>query len=583
MRIRIPLALIICIAPAWPQQSQPEISSQETPVTFSSRVNLVSVPVVVRDREGNAIGNLKQEDFQLFDKGKPQVITKFTVEKTEGAQAATPVAQPGRTVEPVRSQPTLPDRYVAYLVDDIHLTRGDLLNARQAMNRHLDEALDPSSRAAIFTTSGIVLSDFTSDREKLHKAVNRVQPWTSGPDPQQDCPPVSYYMADMLVNKLLYLSGYLFTDQQLIALITSGQADQSLLAVVSEAQMCFGLTTGLDSNIMIQVRTIVRQVLTYGDRETLNSLGAIKDVVRRLSAMPGSRNLVLVSPGFLLTQDHRVAEHDVFESAIRANVTINSIDMRGLYAPIAGGDASTHGYSSSYAGYLTQADISAASDAGSTLAEMADGTGGKFFHDDNGLKEGLNQIAARPEYLYVLGFSPQNLKLDGTYHALKVSIRNVPGATLQARRGYWAPNHAVDAAEAAKEEITDAIFSRDQISEIPVDLQTEFFKSADEKVELTVVAHVNADGLHFRKVEDRNNDTVTVVTGLFDENGNFVSGLQRVVTLHLRDKTLASVQKSGIEVKEVFNVAPGRYVVRLVVRDGEGRAMAARSGGVEIP
>ncbi|HEX4133810.1 MAG TPA: hypothetical protein VHY84_04240, partial [Bryobacteraceae bacterium] len=90
MRVRILAALIgygiLSASAGWAQvtqgQSQPEISSQEAPVTFSSRVNLVSAPVVVRDRDGRAVGNLRQENFRLFDKGKLQTITKFTVEKT---------------------------------------------------------------------------------------------------------------------------------------------------------------------------------------------------------------------------------------------------------------------------------------------------------------------------------------------------------------------------------------------------------------------------------------------------------------------------------------------------------------------
>src|ERR1700689_1174145 len=81
-KFRLGLLFALSTIPVWPQ-SQPEVSSQETPVTFSSRVNLVSVPVVVRDKAGHAIGNLRQEDFQLYDKGKLQVITKFSVEKTE--------------------------------------------------------------------------------------------------------------------------------------------------------------------------------------------------------------------------------------------------------------------------------------------------------------------------------------------------------------------------------------------------------------------------------------------------------------------------------------------------------------------
>src|SRR5271154_5204420 len=122
-------------------QGQPEISSQEAPVTFSDRVNLVSVPVVVRDREGHAVGNLRQEDFQLFDKGKLQTITKFTVEKTEVAAPAPTGSGPAAAVggtpltapPPVSSRPVIfPERYVAFLFDDVQLSLDDLARARTA-------------------------------------------------------------------------------------------------------------------------------------------------------------------------------------------------------------------------------------------------------------------------------------------------------------------------------------------------------------------------------------------------------------------------------------------------------------------
>lgn len=601
MRFRILPAIALSAAVAWPQippaRDQREISSEETPIVFSTRVNLVSVPVVVRDRDGHAVGKLKKEDFQLFDKGRAQVITKFSVEKSESAGAvSSPTGSAGDQTGAAAPLVALPDRYVAYLVDDIHLTGGDLLNARQALNRHLDEALDRYSRAAIFTTSGRMLSGFTDDRAKLHQAVNSIQPWTGGVDPHQDCPPVTYYVADMLTNQLLYFSGYLFTDQQLLAM--AGK-DQMLGAIIAEAQQCSSLPISPSPGeivpapsgkgpppppipLMIQIRTTIRQVLAYGDRETDLSLGALNDVVRRIVAMPGTRSLVLVSPGFLVNSDHRLAEADVLERAVRAKVIVNTIDIRGLYTNDPG-DADAVSYRSTMAGILRQADLSAASQGDDVLAELADGTGGKFFHNDNDFKGGLDEIAARPEYLYVLGFSPENLKPDGSFHALKVTVRDVPGASLQVRRGYWAPKQAHDAAEEAKEDIADAVFSRDEIREIPVDLETEYFKPSDDKAELTVVSRIKADGLRFRKDNERNNDQVTVVSGVFDSDGNFVKGMQRVITLHLRDQSLASLENSGIVVKEAFDVSPGRYLVRVVVRDGVGRTMAARNGGVEIP
>jgi VWFA-related protein len=575
MKFRLPLAIALWALPVWPQQSQPEIASQETTVTFSSRVNLVSVPVVVRDKAGRAVGNLRQEDFQLYDKGKLQLITKFSVEKTETRATVSFGASPGKTETKTAPAPVLPERYVAYLVDDIHLKPGDLLQSRRAVNRHLDESLDPSARAAIFTTSGVMLSDFTDDREKLHKAVNSILPWSGGPSRDNDCPPVTYFQADRLVNQLLYLDGFLFSDEQLAAMLAGGQADQALVTVVAAAQQC--TSSNVVTDVIRQVRVQVHQTMAYGDHETARALGAVKDVVRRLVPMPGNRSLVLVSPGFLLTRDHRTAEYDVLESAIRANVTVNTIDMRGLYTFM--GDVSERMAGAS----MSQDEISSASQQDDVLGELADGTGGTFFHNDNDLKAGLNQIAARPEYLYVLGFSPQNLKLDGSFHALKVSVHNVASPTLQARHGYWAPNHAIDAAEAAREELKEDVFSRDEINDIPVDLHTEFFKPSDDKAELTVTARLKPDSLRFEKTGERNNDTLTVVAGLFDSNGNYLSGLQRVVTLHLRDQSLTQLQNAGISVQETFHVGPGRYVVRLVVQDAGGQTTAARNEGVEIP
>ena len=148
------------------------------------------------------------------------------------------------------------------------------------------------------------------------------------------------------------------------------------------------------------------------------------------------------------------------------------------------------------------------------LDELADGTGGGSFKNDNGLLEGLRQLASPPGYTYVLGFSPQNLKFDGSYHRLKIILTNSKGPAVQARRGYWAPNHAADAAEQAKEEIQDAVFSLDEVRDIPVEVTTDFFKLSEATAELTVASHLDLNGLKFRTAGDRSQDTLTVVTGL---------------------------------------------------------------------
>jgi VWFA-related protein len=576
MKNSAPRIVFLCLISAAAAWAQPEVVSHDAPATFSSRVNLVTVPVVVRDRAGHPIGSLRQEDFQLSDKGKAQVISRFSIETSivAGKAPAATAVEPGAAAE--STKPVLPSRYVAYLFDDIHTKVGDLLQGRQAANRQLDHTLDPNTRAGIFTTSGRTTQDFTSDAEKLHAAVNRIQPWEGGLDTHQDCPPISFYLADLLINQEQSLSPGT-SDAAILGILQSGN-DQALNAVIAATEAC--LHTSQMQVVLPQTRTGAQRALAYGSYETMTGLTVLKDLVHSMSALPGSRSIVMVSPGFILATEQRVFENDVLEKAIHANVTINTLDVQGLFA-IPGMQASEPGVLAS--GYMLQADTAAREQAQDLLGELASGTGGTFFHNDNALEEGLEELAARPEYVYMLGFSPNNLKFDGSYHGLKVTLKN--GATLKidARRGYWAPNHTIDPAEEAREEIQDAVFSREELHEIPVKLHTEFFKESQNQAELTVETRVDLKGLKFRKAEDRNRDTLNVVTGLFDLNGRYIKGTERTLEMRLLDKTMDAARNSGLIVKQNFDVPPGRYIVRVVVRDTEGRSMAAQNEGVEIP
>ncbi len=330
---------------------------------------------------------------------------------------------------------------------------------------------------------------------------------------------------------------------------------------------------------------VANTALQYGAEETSSGLAVLRDLITKMSAAPGSRTIVLVSPGFILSKDHRSGENTILDSAIRAGVVVNSLDIRGVYTPVR-----TRSLDAEFGGANTpesgQARANAERDeifqSSNILAELAYGTGGTV-HNDNDFEGGLKQLAGRPEYIYVLGFSPDNLKNDGSYHGLKVKLKNGARFDVEARRGYWAPNRAVDPAEAAKEELKETLFSRDEIADIPLDLHADFFKPAGAKAEINVVARLDAKGLKFRKTDDRSNDTLTLVTGLFDQNGNYISGIERVVEMRLRDQSLQMLENSGIRVEQSFSVAPGRYIVRVVVKDSEGHTTAARNTGIDVP
>jgi VWFA-related protein len=159
---------------------------------------------------------------------------------------------------------------------------------------------------------------------------------------------------------------------------------------------------------------------------------------------------------------------------------------------------------------------------------------------------------------------------------------NQPTLSLQARKGYYAPRKPPKANDEAKEEIQEALFSQEEMHDLPVDLQTQFSKSTDVDAKLSALIHVDVKRLHYQRTEGRNNNELTIATALFDHNGRFISGNKKILTMHWTDETLEHKLDSGITMKTGFDVKPGSYLVRLVVRDAEG-LISAENAAVEIP
>ena len=375
-----------------------------------------------------------------------------------------------------------------------------------------------------------------------------------------ECPNISYYQADLIINK----NDFQATQVAMQDAIDCMSGDQSSIRNV-------------DQN---SIRAYADRSLSVGDDEVRLALGTLNDVVHRIAAMPGTRTIILVSPGFM-NKDELQRQTEIAERALHMNVVINTLDARGLFTNMP--DASQQrSPSATIAGQVLQYKIAEQDADEDIMAELAYTTGGIFFHNNNDLNEGFRRLASPPEVSYLLGFSPQNLKLDGHYHKLKVTLKPPANGSLQARRGYYAPKGPSDASEQAKQDIEDAVFSREEVRDIPVELHTQFFKANQDDVKLSVVARVDVRHIHFRKDSGRNNNDVTVVYALFDNDGNFISGSQKVLQLHLKDETLDSHLTSGITLKSSFDVKPGSYVVRLVVR-GEDGQLAAQNSAVQIP
>jgi len=543
--------------PALQSQTQ-EIASHDSPATFKVRVNLVFVRVVVRDPNGKVIPNLKKEDFQLADNRKLQVISTFAVE-TPGSHVTTvkmdrdsgPAPTEGTPVKPAE----LPQRFITLFFDDLHLTTQDAMLSRQAATK-LFAAMQASDRLSIYTSSGQVQQDFTPEHAKLEETLRRILPRPLSNRNSFDCPPMTYYEAYQIVeaNDPTALQ---------VATLDAAACSNNPQAAAQLAQMA------------------AQQELSAGNSETQFSLRNLDGLIARMRSLPGQRIIIMMSPGFFVSPQ-MYESGDIIDRATRANIVINSIDARGLYVSSIYDAANGSGGSAAASGMRAAFIMTEETIQDDILAELADGTGGTFFHNRNDIDQGLLQAAQEPEVSYVLGFTPQNLKLDGKYHHLKVALTSKQKGNLQARRGYFAPRGNVDPETLAKEEIRQAVYSQEELQDLPLDCQTQFFKTPTG-VRLAVVAHVTTKGVKFARDGDRSKDNLTVATALFDENGNLVTGLEKIIEMKLRDATLERLNRSGIIVKSTFDVQPGTFLVRVVVRDSEGAQMAAVNRGVVIP
>ena len=545
-------------------KNAPELTTKEAPALFKTRVDMVSVPVVVRDNRGRIVGNLTKDNFQVFDRGRQQEIVRFVVEKSgeQTAKAAKTVdALPSEGDSPA-NRPDTPERFVAYLFDDIHLKFEDLARARAAVGRQLN-TLPKTDRAAIYTTSGQNNVEFTDDISALQADLLKLRNRSiSSGGAARPCPDISYFMADLIINK---------QDPTTISLAT-----QETLACLSlpDAKTAASYAQG-----------VAQQSLAVGEQESHVTLTVFKEIVRRMAAMPGQRIVVLISPGFFNPDEYQPDKNDIIDKAVKLSIVINSLDARGLYTDPVADASQTSSYTPQYQSAKLANDRLEQSVDSDVLAEIAYGTGGAFFENSNDLDAGIRQLSAVPEYYYVLGFAPQNLKLDGSFHPLKVTIKTNPqvSVNIQARKGYYAPRKASSAEETAREEIGEAVFSRDEMGDLPVELHTQFFKASDKEATLAVVCRIDPRHIQFRKTDERNVNVITVVSAVFDRNGNFLSAIEKTVDIKMKDDTMAKFMKAGVmTLKTNFSVPPGSYMIRLVVRDSEGQLMSALNGAVAI-
>jgi VWFA-related protein len=414
----IALSLTVPVLPQPSIAQATQATPPNSPPAIHIDTNALLLPVVVRDGQGNAIGTLTQSDFQVFDQGKPMPISGFTLVRSASAQtdlpsAAPSAASPTSAVAAPVGAPASPSatqaRFIAFLFDDRHLNAIDLDQINKAAGEMLNEPLAATDRAVVLSFLG-VNSGLTRDPAVLQAAVTKLKVNQLYQHDPSECPDIDYYAADQILNK----------DNHI-------EFDEAM----ARATICGHGNIG-----KIEVLQTATRSLQTGDEDARSTMEYIGNVVRTMGQMPGQRTLVLISPGFFSdSTDAMNLKSQMLNLAAGSNVTISALDARGLYSTdIQAGESGPLMDLDERTGHrreMMRANMA-------VMAELSEGTGGTFFHNNNDLKGGLKSLIAAPEYVYLLEVSLKNVKSNGTYHPLQVKVDQA-GVKVQARRGFFAP------------------------------------------------------------------------------------------------------------------------------------------------
>jgi VWFA-related protein len=532
------------------------------PFRLRTEVDLVEVPVVVRDGQHRAVAGLTKNNFEVYDTGVRQTITAFSeqhftsqADAGSGTKPAIVAAAPAGAAGP-KSEPR--PRYVALCFDDLNMDPLALKPVKEAAERFVKTALVPGDRVAVATVAQSQDPEFTGDVPKLVERIAKVTNHQRTNDESvQQCPHVRPYEAYLIANNL---------------------DNEVLQAKMAECSACYHAPCPPN-----QITSMSQEIWEHALKNSKSTLDALDGLVDGMAKLPGERMILLASTGFL-TGNLEIDQDRLMAKALHAGVVINTLDAKGLYTVNPTGDASAPGAGAGWvppnARIVEAKNAERVVDApNNPMAVLASGTGGAFYHNNNDLALGFRRLGMVPETMYVLGFSPSGVAADGRFHSLKVRLAAGQRYSLQARLGYAASSADVPVPGSPSSKLDSEAMASDTVTDLPVRFTWERWAGPPG---ITMVAHLDLDRLHFEIRQGRRGQKLALVGVLLDSRGGFVTGKRSELDLNLTDATFAQLTKAGFTVSMTLEAPPGTYAVRGVVEDALEGKLTAASGAVEI-
>ena len=526
--------------------------------------NLVNIDVMVKDKKGKYISDLKAEDFTITENGQPQKVEFFDA----------PLAR--KSGEPGVDSPapaTAPRNYVSLVLDYQTTDITNLKQVREGAIKYVREQVTDADVVAVLSvTNGLrMLQMFTQDKAKLIAALENAGSPDSKNFEQKD-------LAENIGTLRDFLNG-------------ASSAPITSPAGGSEAARVMLARTVLAQFIRLRTALSLQQ-----SRPILAALAALAEGLRPI---PGKKTVILFSQGFVTPAVLDWQVQSTIDIANRANVAIYIIDSAGLRgaaqasgalvpsSPLAGVSAITNQEQRIRAvggetvfdnvrqeGQNREYDI---------LYRISGDTGGKFLKGNNDIGQGLERINEEIQSRYTLAYRSSNQNFDGTFRKVKIEVRR-PDTQISSRSGYYAiPPEEIVLLSPADKKLLDNFAAAETSPGFPLFVSLSPFRSREGLYTVPLAIELPPAAVKFESKGDKRSMQLEVLGVLKATPDRILSRLGGNFDVNLNAKDYSAILSNNIFYRQDMQLAPGDYTLDLIVRDKQSGKTTARREQFVLP
>jgi len=532
MRNRLTVAVLVAATSAILAAQQqgapaPTPQSPQPAVTFRVEVNYVEVDAIVTDAQGRVVSNLSASDFDVFEDGKPQKVSAFSLVNIPIERAERPIFA-SMPIEPdVQTNEHAEGRIYLIVLDDVHTDFTRTPRVKTSMRRFFEQNFGTNDLAAVvFTGRSEASQEFTSNTKLLLNAVDK-------------------FTGRKLRSATLQRIEGARVNPDSGNLEPGDDIDQMDRAFRARSVMA---NIRKMSEFMAGVRGRRKAMLLVGE-------GVDYNIYEATGILGATASSVLLD-----TQD-------AIAAATRGNVAIYAIDPRGL---VTGQEdlitqSSTIGDAD---GRAMQNELRLSQDS---LRVLASSTGGFAAVNRNDLNGAFDRIVTENSTYYVFGYYSPNERRDGRFRKLEVRVKR-PGLMVRSRNGYYEPRGRRPGASASPSApVNEAVGSPLPVTGIPMKMFAAAYKGQPPNAAVAFAVELDVNGFDFVEKDGVFSEEIEIVNTATDSKGKVFPGDRQKVNLTMKPDTYARVKSRGFRMVSQTNLPPGRYQMRVAAASRMGK------------